>query len=86
MEQHLWRAGQDGPCQASVSEDTTELYIGTDSSNPVPRRCHAADAAISDSAPGPVWISVEVTSGGHDMKSMPVTLIPPIKAKQIRVD
>lgn len=36
----------------------------------VPSFCHAAEAAISDSAPGPEWISAEVISGGNVVKSM----------------
>src|ERR1700751_1404885 len=60
--------------------------MGEVSSNPAPSCCHASAAAISDSAPGPEWISAEVTSGGSDMKSMTVTLTPLRKAKQIRAD
>ena len=36
----------------------------------VPSCCHAADAATSDSAPGPEWISAEVISGGNVVNSM----------------
>jgi hypothetical protein len=36
----------------------------------VPTCCHAPDAAIKDSAPGPEWISAEVISGGNSVNSM----------------
>src|ERR1700747_3104409 len=48
--------------------------MGAVSSNPAPSCCHASAAVISDSTPGPEWISAAVTSGGSDMKSMTVTL------------
>lgn len=47
-----------------MSEVNVEVYVETEFSSSTARRCQAPAASISEPAPGPVWMSVEVTSGG----------------------